>query len=54
MKRVDKIVKSAMKKYNIPKSHLSKLRRAVLVDYEEYDIRKLTINDVVEIYNASF
>ena len=53
-KRVDIIIRSAMKKFNMPKSHFSKLRKAVLMDYEESDIRKLTINDVVEIYDASF
>ena len=52
--RVDTIIRSAMKKFNMPKSHFSKLRKAVLLDYEESDIRKLTINDVVEIYDASF
>ena len=52
MKRVEIIVDKAMKKCNIPLKLRDALIKDVEADYNESDIRKLTIRDVVEIFDC--
>jgi len=50
---VDKIIKQTIKKFDWDKKYFNQIKKIVKKDYENDDICKATINDIVEIVNAS-
>jgi hypothetical protein len=50
--KLDRLIEKARSKYDIPLS-LEEIRTLVIEDYDESDINEVTVQDIVEIIDAS-